>query len=119
VSESVHDVVCVRREVLPRAVSRAEIREMIDADRDHWDAVSYASTFSNTEHHPAVIGGPRSARRRASKPVMDAPVASEAAEVVRFRLSKVRHGVVGACARNRAAEWITHRGSAAEAREID
>jgi hypothetical protein len=51
--------------------------------------------------------------------VMDAPVASEAAEVVRFRLSKVRHGVVGACARNRAAEWITHRGSAAEAREID
>lgn len=80
-----------RDEPLPR-------REVREEPEEKWDAESYTSLFSTTEHHPATVDAPRRNRRRdrANNEQSDAPPpGASTEEIVRFRLNKKGMPIAG------------------------
>jgi hypothetical protein len=59
------------------------------AKLEQWDAESYTSLFSNTEHHPSVVAPPsRGGKSRTVSEASSAPTVVDREELVRFKLSR-------------------------------
>jgi hypothetical protein len=68
----------------------ADARPMTDKPKlEQWDAESYTSLFSTTEHHPSVVGPPpRNTKSRAAGDANAAPKLIDREQLVRFKLSR-------------------------------
>jgi hypothetical protein len=63
---------------------------------EQWDAESYTSLFSNTEHHPSVVAPPsRAGKSRTASEANAAPKVVDREELIRFKLSRSGVAVAG------------------------
>jgi hypothetical protein len=55
---------------------------------EQWDAESYTSLFSNTEHHPSIVAPPSRSGKSRTTSDANAPKVVDREELVRFKLSR-------------------------------
>lgn len=99
----------------------ADERPMTDKPKlEQWDAESYTSLFSTTEHHPSVVGPPpRSTKSRTAGDANAAPKLVDREQLVRFKLSRSGVALAGIPMRGDALKGAKAGDEAAAVDESD